>query len=122
MTHVHHLTDQVIGIFADPGEVVAALESAGYTVETIAGKEGHEHLDPTGEEHGLGARLARLASLFGDERMILDRFDEAVQAGKVVIAAKTDEQDPIPAVDIMKEHHGTYLWRFDAGIHVRVAD
>jgi hypothetical protein len=122
MTQIHRLTDQVIGIYANPDEVSHALRAAGYEIEVMTGEQGHERLDPTGEEHGIGARMLRIAAFFGDERELLEEFDEAVQNGEAVVAAETDDRDPEHAVEIMKAHGGRYLWRFEAGTHFLVAD
>jgi hypothetical protein len=122
MTQIHRLTDQVIGIYTDPAEVAQALRAAGYEIEVMTGEQGHDRLDPTGKGHGLAARLLRLAAAFDDERRILEAFDQAVQRGEAVVAADTDAQDPTRAVEIMKEHGGRYVWRFEAGTHYLVAD
>jgi hypothetical protein len=123
MTTKKSLTNTVVAIMdprADGKDAVADLTAAGYEVDVMHGAEGKDRLDPRGERGGVMATVQRLINAFGDEFRVLDQLEAAVDEGKVVVSVDIDADDPGPAVDILREHGGTYIWKFDRWTFTRI--
>jgi hypothetical protein len=125
MPDAHDLNRQVIAILDSEPEVrdaVTTLDERGFRYEVMQGEEGREHLDPSGEDHGVFGAVERLAKRLGDEQRILERLDRAVADGNTVIAVYAEDDAATEAVEILKDHGGSYLWRFGQWSHVRVGE
>lgn len=118
-----NLTNTVVAIL-DPHvegrDAVADLGAAGYEVDVLEGERGKERLDPRGDKGGVVATVQRLINAFGDEFRVLDQLDAAVDQGKIVVSVDIDADNPGPAVDILRDHGGTYIWRFDRWTFTRI--
>lgn len=122
---IHDLNRQVIAILDSKPAVrdaVSTLRERGFEVEVMEGEAGREHLDPHGDEHGLLATIDRLAKRFGDEQRILERLDRAMAAGDKVVSVYAEDDAATEAAEILKDHGGSYLWRFGQWSHVRVGE
>ncbi|REK12535.1 MAG: hypothetical protein DWQ40_11360 [Actinobacteria bacterium] len=114
MTDIHSLQNTVVAVFESPDDAKAAAEqlaSAGYEIEVLQGEEASDHLDPEGDE-GIWASLKRLASALGDERRILNRLDREVAEGNVAVSVDIEDGDAAPAIKIMRECGGRFIWKF----------
>ena len=110
-------TNKVIGIIDDAGDCKAALKdlkAAGFTTDDIgvlSGEEGAHRLDPTGEEHGPLARLARWIEKAGDmESEHVKRYEQEVLAGHFCIGVNAKEPEAREKVrNILKAHNGHFI-------------
>lgn len=118
----HKLDRQVVAVIERDGEdVIEDLRAAGYDVEVLEGEEGRRHLDADGSEHGGVVRVQRIIAMFGEERRILERLDEALADGLKVVAVHTPES-PADATEMLQDARSKWIWRFDGWTHERVGD
>ena len=105
--------DKVCGILDTEAAVQGAvrdLQAAGFSaeeVEGLAGAEGERRIDPTGQEHGLAARLLRFIQRAGDDESKHSKiYEQAMEAGHfaVGVTAKSEE-------DREKARHPQVAWR-----------
>ena len=102
---------RLMGIFDDPDAGVSAaeeLKAEGFDekdIELFCGVPGAEAYDFTGEGHGLGAKFLRAFRNITYDRIIMDRYQEALRDGHCILmvhihkAVKKDE-----AAAIMHRH------------------
>lgn len=57
------------------------------------------------------ATVNQLLTAFGDQDRIIDRLDEALKRGKIVISVDVEDRDPSDAIGILRDHGGHYIWR-----------
>jgi hypothetical protein len=121
----HNLDNTVIAVLdpdSETGDAVTDLTDAGFRYEVLRGESGREHLDPGDRHDGLMATVRRLVEHFGDEYQVLDRLDDALAAGKLVVSVDTRPENANRAVDILRRHGGHYLWRFGEWTFTDVGD
>jgi hypothetical protein len=111
--------NKLMGIFEDSNAGVAAaedLKAAGFEasdIEMFCGVPGAETYDFTGEAHGLAAKFLRLFRSGTFDRVILKRYETALQDGHCVLmvhihkAARRDE-----AADVMHRHGAVQVDHF----------
>lgn len=118
----HQLDRQVVAVIENGGDhAIDDLRAAGYDVEVLEGEEGRRHLDADGSEHGGGVRVQRIISMFGEERRILERLDEALESGLKVVAVHTPD-DPAEVTSMLQDAGSEWIWRFDGWTHERAGD
>ncbi len=89
-----------------------ALADAGLApdqVQVFQGEAGADQLDLKGERHGGWAQFRRaLERVFADEMAFLDRAEEVLRAGGVVVAAFTggDDAQKARAAEVLKSYGG----------------
>jgi hypothetical protein len=106
--------DSVVAFLDDPDEVEAAMEELvdkGFDhdrIYVLCGPKGAERLDVSGQHHGLRGRVYRLLEWMGDEKGILFRARDHLEAGGLVISVPADEGAKGEAARILGSHgaHG----------------
>ena len=124
MSELHDFDDTVVAILdrePEAADAVEGLREAGYEVEVIIGEEGKEHLDPSGEE-GVMATVKRLIDAFGDQYRVLDRLNDELDKGNVVISVESRPDDADEAVRILRDHGGEYIWKFGTWTFTRIGE
>src|SRR5689334_2349426 len=108
-------TNRVAGTVDDPGAtraVVKSLIEAGFAadeVDILYGEEGLRRLDPTGEEHGVLARVLRAAFQWNEEDKYLRQHVEDIRAGHFVVMVLAKEPEKREKVrEILKSHGGHF--------------
>jgi uncharacterized membrane protein len=87
----HRPTYHVVGLLTEHAEIPAIsreLKSAGVdvaAVEILCGERGAAILDEHGRYHGLAARVVRAFQLLGYDEETLERFDEALRHGDLLL-------------------------------------
>lgn len=120
----HDFENTVVAILDRAPAVRSASEGlaeAGYEYEILEGEEGREHLDP-GSDDGLIGAVRSFIKTFGDQHRIIDRLDDALQAGKLVVSVEIDDEDPGDAISILKEHGGHFIWRLGEWTFAPIGD
>jgi hypothetical protein len=102
-------------------DAVSRLSSAGFLYEVLSGGTGRDHIDPESDD-GVLATVRKLIGVFGDEHRILDRLDEAMTDGKLVVSVQIESGDPSEAISIFQDHGGHYIWKFDNWTFTRIGD
>jgi hypothetical protein len=121
---LHDFDNTVVAILdRDPvaQNAVDRLADAGYEFEVLAGEEGKEHLDPAGEK-GAGATIKRLLNAFGDQYRVLDTLYEELDNGNLVISVDSVPDEAAEAVRILREHGGSYIWKFGTWTFTRIGE
>lgn len=91
--------DHVLGAFESRAEAAQALDDArasgvpDHEIAVYAGEQGAEDLDSTGTNHGIGGVLVRSIQLMMTDRDRLAEYEQAVNAGGVVIAAQAEDDE-----------------------------
>lgn len=114
MTDTHSFKNTVVAVFessAESGKAVEDLSSAGYDYEVLQGETGSDHLDPAGEG-GVLAALKRMATALSDESQIVERLDEELGEGNVVVSVEVEEENASGAISILRDHGGRFIWKF----------
>src|SRR5262249_45387916 len=108
--------NRVVGTVDDLGAaqaVVQALLEAEFDtdeIDILYGEEGLRRLDPTGEEHGVLARVLRAAFQWNEEDKYLRQHVEDVLAGHFVIMVLAKEPEKREKVrEILKSHGGHFI-------------
>lgn len=118
----HKLDRQVVAVIEKGGEhAIEDLRAAEYDVEVLEGEDGRRHLDADGSSHGGATRVQRIVSMFGEERRILERLDEALADGLKVVAVHTPD-DPGEVTSMLQNAGSEWIWRFDGWTHERAGD
>lgn len=79
-------------------------------IDVLYGEEGMRRLDPTGEKHGLLARLQRAFLQLNEEPKHLRHHLEDVLAGRFVIMVLAEEAEKRERVkDILESHSGHFI-------------
>lgn len=121
---VHDFDNTVVAILDEEPAVRDAaqgLAASGYDFEILSGEEGRAHIDP-GSEDGLMPTVKRLLEAFGDQHRIIDRLDDALQQGKVVVSVEIADDEPGDAISILKEHGGHFIWKLGDWTFTRIGD
>jgi len=120
---------KMMGIFEDSDAGVAAaedLKANGFDandIELFCGVPGAETYDFTGEEHGLAAQFLRKFRGITFDRIIMQRYQSALQDGHCVMTVhihKTARRDE--AADIMHRHRAVQVDHFGLGMTKAFAD
>jgi molybdenum cofactor biosynthesis MoaF-like protein len=113
---ISYPTNRVVGTINDSADAQAAIEElieAGFStdeIDVIYGEQGMRRLDPTGEKHGLLARLQRTFLQLNEEPKHLTHHVEDVLAGHFVIMVLADEPEKqARAGEILKSHGGHFI-------------
>jgi len=113
---ISYPTNRVVGTINDSADAQAAVQElieAGFNadeIDVIYGKEGMRRLDPTGEKHGLLARLQRTFLQLNEEPKHLRHHVDDVLAGHFVIMVLAEDEDKqTRAGDILKSHGGHFI-------------
>ena len=124
MSEIHDFDGTVIAVLSGDSEIrdaVAELGQAGYEVEEIAGEEGKQHLDPTGEQ-GPAATLKRLLTAFGDQHRVLERLHAELDRGNVVLSVEADPDDAAEVVRILQDNGGEFVWKFGTWTFTQIGE
>lgn len=124
MAEVHDFDNTVVAVLDhDPAVRSAAegLSEAGYDFELLEGEEGRQHIDSGGEQ-GLVATVKRLISAFGDQYRIMERLDDALAEGKIVVSVEMEDRDPSEAIGILRDHGGSYIWKLGEWTFTPITD
>jgi len=106
--------DSVVAFLDEPDDVEGAVEQLleegfdGDRIYVLCGTEGAKRLDVSGKHHGLGGRVYRLLEWMSDEKGILFRARDHLNAGGLVISVPADEDKKDAAARILGAHgaHG----------------
>lgn len=113
MTETHDFDNTVVAILEREPAVRSASEGlarSGFEFEILAGEEGRGHIDPATDD-GLIGSVKKLITAFGDQHRIIERLDDALQKGKIVVSVEIDPDDPGEAISILRDHGGHYIWK-----------
>jgi hypothetical protein len=67
-------------------------------------------VDPTGKHHGFLGRVTRLVQKLGDTQRDLDEYQEALEAGKFIVAVRVKEDFAKEQVaNLIRAHRGHNL-------------
>lgn len=122
ITQVHDFDDTAVAVFggnAAIDDVIAELVAAGYDPEVIKGEEGRRHLDPGGEQGG-AATLKRLLTAFGDQYRLLERLQEELDNGNVVVSVDATPDEATDAVVIMQDNGGEFIWKLGSWTYTQI--
>ncbi len=120
----HDFDNTIVAILDEEPAVQDAaqgLAASGYDFEVLSGEEGRAHIHP-GSEDGVMPAVKRLLKAFGDQHRIIDRLDDALQQGKVVVSVEMDDDEPGDAISILKDHGGHYIWKLGDWTFTRIGD
>jgi hypothetical protein len=120
----HDFDNTVVAILGrDPvaSNAVDRLAEAGYEFEVLAGDEGKAHLDPAGEKSPI-ATIKRLLNAFGDQYRVLETLYGELDHGNIVISIDTVPDEADDAVRILREHGGSYIWKFGTWTFTRIGE
>jgi hypothetical protein len=112
-----HPEGTLMGIIDHPDEAAAAvrdLVEAGFDekeVHVLAGEEGAERVDASGQEHGLSGVMTRVTqSIFGEEHDHAERHERELRVGHLLIAVPADRRERWErAHAVLKEHGGHFI-------------
>jgi hypothetical protein len=97
-TNLETPREMVTGVLDDPGRlgsVLDALRAAGVpddAVQSTAGEEALDRVDPDGRRHGARGRLTRMLEHFGQEGDEHHAAAEEVEAGHALVAVRVHDQ------------------------------
>jgi hypothetical protein len=117
----HRPTFQVVGLLSDKSEIPALsreLESAGVdvaTVEILCGEQGARILDEHGRYHGLRGRVVRTVQRLGYDETTLEIYDEALNAGDLLLHVPARPADRDRIVEVLQRHYVHDVGYFGAG-------
>jgi hypothetical protein len=106
--------DSVVAFLDEPDQVVAAMDELveqGFERDQIwvlCGAKGAERLDVSGRHNGLRGRVYRLVEWMSDEKGILFRARDHLEAGGLVLSVPADEERKSSAARVLGSHgaHG----------------
>ncbi len=106
--------DSVVAFLDAPDQVVAAMEELveqGFERDRIwvlCGAKGAERLDVSGRHHGLRGRVYRFVEWMSDEKGILFRARDHLEAGGLVLSVPADEDRKSSAARVLGDNgaHG----------------
>lgn len=102
--------DSVVAFLDDPDQVEAAIEALaaeGFDREQIyvlCGPKGAERLDVSGRHHGLTGRVYRLLEWMGDEKGLLFRARDHLDAGGLVVSVPAGDEESADAARVLGAH------------------
>lgn len=114
---------KLLGVFENSDSGVAAaeeLKANGFDpndIELFCGVPGAETYDFSGDEHGLAAKFLRKFRNITFDRVIMDRYQQALQNGHCVMTVhihKTPRRDE--AAEIMNRHGAVQVDHFGLGM------
>lgn len=124
MSEIHDFDDTVVAILDDEEEareVTAELSAAGYDFEILAGEEGKQHLDVSGES-GPGATIRRLLNAFGDQYRVIEELHNELDAGKLVISIDSKPDAAGEAVRILQDNGGEFIWKLGSWTYTKIGE
>jgi hypothetical protein len=106
--------DSVVAFLDGPDQAEAAMEQLvrdgfdGERIYVLCGPKGAQRLDVSGAHHGLRGRVYRLLEWMSDEKGILFRARDHLEAGGLVMSVPADEDHKADAARILGAHgaHG----------------
>jgi hypothetical protein len=110
--------DSVVAFLDGPDDVEAAMEQLveeGFDrdrIYVLCGSKGAERLDVSGQHHGLRGRIYRLVEWMSDEKGILFRARDHLEAGGLVISVPADDDRKGEAARILGAHGGHGMAHF----------
>lgn len=105
--------DSVVAFLDGPDQVAAAIEELvekGFERErmgVLCGPKGAERLDVEGRHHGLRGRVYRVLEWMSDEKGVLFRARDHLEAGGLVLSVPADEDQKSSAARVLGSH-GAY--------------
>ncbi len=107
-------TDSVVALLDGPDQAEAAMEQLvgegfdGDRIYVLCGAKGAQRLDVSGQHHGLRGRVYRLLEWMSDEKGILFRARDHLEAGGLVMSVPADHEEMSSAARILGAHgaHG----------------
>lgn len=124
MEDIHDFDDTVVAILDDEAtadRVVDHLGAAGYDYEVLEGDQGKAHLDASGVS-GPAATVKRLLNVFGDQHRVIDRLNQALDDGKIVISVDSKPDHAGEAVQVLQDNGGEFIWKLGTWTYTRVGD
>jgi len=106
----HRPVYHVVGLLTDKSEIPAIsreLQSAGVdvaAVEILCGERGAAILDEHGRYHGLRGRVVRAFQSLGYDQQTLERFDEALREGDVLLHVPARPADRYRIGALLQRH------------------
>jgi hypothetical protein len=106
----HRPTYHVVGLLTEHAEIPAIsreLKSAGVdvaAVEILCGERGAAILDEHGRYHGLRARVVRAFQQLGYDQETLERFDEALRDGDLLLHVPARPADRYRIGALLQRH------------------
>ncbi len=113
--------NRVLAFLDTPGDAAAAIDELASTgfgrdeIFVLCGPKGAERLDVSGADHGLRGRTYRIMEWMGDEREVLIRSGEHLEAGGLLVTVPTDEDTKRTAARILADHGGRDMAHFGKG-------
>jgi hypothetical protein len=110
--------DSVVAFLDGPDQVEAAMEQLvkeGFDrdrIYVLCGSKGAERLDVSGEHHGLRGRVYRLLEWMSDEKGLLFRARDHLEAGGLVMSVPADEDQKAVAARVLGAHGGHGMAHF----------
>jgi hypothetical protein len=110
--------DSVVAFLDSADELGAAIDELaeqGFdrdSVWVLCGPEGAERLDVGGKHHGLTGKVYRLIEWMSDEKGLLFRAREHLQAGGLVVSVPADEEHKAAAARVLGAHGARQMAHF----------
>jgi hypothetical protein len=110
--------DSVIAFLDGPDQAEAAMEQLvaegfdGERIYVLCGTDGAQRLDVSGAHHGLRGRIYRLVEWMSDEKGLLFRAKDHLEAGGLVMSVPADESQKAEAARILGAHGGHRMAHF----------
>jgi hypothetical protein len=106
--------DSVVAFLDGPDQAEAAIEQLvedgfdGDRIYVLCGPKGAQRLDVSGAHHGLRGRVYRLLEWMSDEKGVLFRARDHLEAGGLVLSVPADEKRKADAARVLGAHgaHG----------------
>ncbi len=113
---IHYPAGYIFGVVddrADAETLIADLEAAGFDKAELmrfTGEEGAEHIDASGEQHGLFARLVRLLHTADDSTMHAEEYEREARAGHYVIGVHApSDTEKAKARELVKARRAHFI-------------
>jgi hypothetical protein len=115
------LTENTVIALFETSEGVEAVSSelsaAGYPFDSYQGEDGRKKLAAEGDT----GFVRKFFNALGDEYQVVEKLDQQLSNGMLVVAVDTAELDAERAVEILNENGGQDMWKFDDWTYTRVA-
>jgi hypothetical protein len=110
--------NSVVAFIDQPDQVETAMEQLvqeGFDREgvwVLCGPKGAARLDVYGKHHGLRGRVYRLLEWMSDEKGILFRARDHLDAGGLIMSVRADEEQKATAARVLGAHGGHGMAHF----------
>lgn len=126
---ISYPTNRIVAVIDDEdaaaaavGELRASLGIEEKEITALRGPEGAAGIDPTGEHHGLVARIVRLVQFTTMDGDHAQRYADEASAGHTVLLVHLDQDSKVqPAREILKRHGGHFI-NWYARLHFETLD